>query len=206
MNIDHLTAVDKVIGITIAISGVIVGSYKYIKRMLFMMSQDRALLQSVAEKIDQITPIYDEVVGKNGSSISSVVGRIEARQIFQEQSTKALMNSLNVGYWHADADGRATDCSRTLCRILERASDELLGLNWTLWLHPEDRDRVNNAWAFSVEKSTEFCEEYRFLQPDGGIVKVKGVAYPLYGHGNGLTGFFGTITRVNTTEADGTVH
>jgi len=43
---------------------------------------------------------------------------------------------------------------------------------WADLLHGEDRERVLTAWRRSVEGSTPFDEEYRFLRPDGAAVWV----------------------------------
>ena len=43
---------------------------------------------------------------------------------------------------------------------------------WARSLHPDDRGRVLDAWAVSVERAEPFRDEYRMLRPDGTEVWV----------------------------------
>ncbi|MGE5378588.1 MAG: GAF domain-containing protein [Bacteroidota bacterium] len=44
---------------------------------------------------------------------------------------------------------------------------------WASLLHPEDRERILAADAYSYQNGTRFFEEYRLIKRDGGIVWVK---------------------------------
>jgi PAS domain S-box-containing protein len=44
---------------------------------------------------------------------------------------------------------------------------------WQRLLHPDDRDRIQEAAAYSIRMGTRFFEEYRLIKRDGSIVWVK---------------------------------
>lgn len=187
---DGITATEKIVGIIIMAGGAVWAMWVNILAPVLNNI-------GVKRKEDQekFQAMYQVLIGSNGSSVKSRLERIETRQILHEQTNKALMNSLKVGYWRSDKDGKCIDASRTLCSIVGRNEDEILGNNWATWLHPECKKRVYSAWEFSVHNGTEFNEEYRFIKPDGSEVKVRGVAYQLYDDHEHLVGFFGTLTK-----------
>jgi PAS domain S-box-containing protein len=47
---------------------------------------------------------------------------------------------------------------------------------WLRAMHPDDRDRVTEAWRRAVRTGEPFREEYRFVRPDGTAVWVDGDA------------------------------
>ena len=192
MVIEDITLVEKIIGITIAAGGACWAMWvNVISPVLSNITSKRAKDQ---ERFDQM---YHVLIGSNGSSVKSRLERIEGRQILHEQTNKALMNSLNVGYWKSDKDGKCIDASRTHCKITGRTEEEIHGNNWSAWLHPDCKERIYNAWNFAVQQGTEFNEEYKFVRPDGSTVKVRGIAYPLYDDHDNLIGFFGTLSKVS---------
>lgn len=194
MVIDNITLAEKIIGITVTAGGVFWAMW--VNVISPILSNISAKRQDDQDKFDQM---FHLLIGSNGSSVKSRLERIESRQILGEQTSKALMHSLKVGYWKSDKEGRCIDSSRTLCSIIGRSEDEIHGNNWSAWLHPDCKDRIYAAWEFAVKHGTEFNEEYSFVRPDKVVVRVRGVAYQLYDDHDNLIGFFGTLSKVSET-------
>jgi PAS domain S-box-containing protein len=189
--LENVTLAEKIIGISIAAGGALWAMWvNLLSPVLHNITSKR---NEDREKFQQM---YHVLIGSNGSSVKSRLERIEVRQILHEGASRALMNSLKIGYWKSDKTGKCIDASRALCNILHRTEDEILGNNWAAYLHPDCKERVFKAWNFAVENGTEFNEEYKFILPDGGTVAVKGTAYQLVDDHDSIIGFFGTLTHV----------
>ena len=66
-------------------------------------------------------------------------------------------------------------------------------------LHPDDRDRVTDAWKTAVGSDQEFHLEFRLKQPDGTTIWVAGAAAALRDRDGAITGYVGTVSDI--TEA-----
>lgn len=181
---------EKAVGLTIAIAGALYTIW------IRVFSPILAVIgaKSKADK-DKFDEMYNVLIGNNGSSILSTVRRMEARQILQEQTHKFLMTSLDVCYWFCDEDGKATEISTPLSKLLMRSEAELRGLNWIKYVNEDDKDRVIDAWNFSLENGSTFDEIYRFNLPTGEYLTVRGVVYQITDKHNVVNGYFGTLTR-----------
>ncbi|HET9239258.1 MAG TPA: PAS domain-containing protein [Oligoflexus sp.] len=87
-----------------------------------------------------------------------------------------LMDMAPIGFFLADAVGSCTYINKVWsdtsgCRL--RCA---LGEGWLRALHPEDRDRVVQAWQAFVQERQPFCCEYRYQRPDGRSVWVLATA------------------------------
>lgn len=161
---------------------------------LIKQKQNRKNKEEMYEKIQSI---YDQILPNSGSSIAETINRMANRIVVIEQTTKALMGSLAIGYWKCDATGLCNEISKDMCWMLGRAENELIGNNWIGLLDRTDKERIFNAWQFSIENNTTFNEEYTFIKTDGSKIKVNGVAYQLYDDQRNLIGFFGTIKKID---------
>jgi PAS domain S-box-containing protein len=84
-----------------------------------------------------------------------------------------------------------SDDDRPRSLFVSSASSEILGYppeayvaDATIWprsMHPEDRDRVLDAWAASIATGEPFETEYRFLKPDGTEVWVRDTSIRIEG-------------------------
>jgi PAS domain S-box-containing protein len=189
--LEDITIAEKVVGITLAAGGAFWAMW--VNVISPILGNINAKRQADQEKFDQM---YHVLIGSNGSSVKSRLERMELRQILHESSNKALMNSLHIGYWKSDKEGNCIEASRTLCSIMQRTEEEIIGNNWASWLHPDCKERVFKAWKFAVENGTEFNEEYTYLLPNGGTVRVKGTAYQLVDDHGKKIGLFGTLNTI----------
>lgn len=68
-----------------------------------------------------------------------------------------------------DQQGYCIYANERCCALTGRSLDEMLGSKWANVLHPDDRDRIVKKWQQHVANGASFREEYRILQPGGGI-------------------------------------
>lgn len=146
-----------------------------------------------------IQNIHSELRFNGGSSIKDAVLRLEQGQntiLYKlediEESQKISLNINKVAFWYSDANGSCTYASPGLERILGWGSNDILGNKWLAWIIPEDKERVFDAWRFSVENGFVFDEEYTFKKPDGKHQKVWGLAF----HKTTSIGHSGTLGKL----------
>ena len=101
-----------------------------------------------------------------------------------------------VGIFRTDAKGVTTYVNPRWCEISGISFDEALGDGWLKAVHPDDRERVSKGWQASTQVKSESASDYRFVNPDGTIRWVMGLAVPEMSSGNQVVGYVGTITDI----------
>lgn len=145
---------------------------------------------------DMVTKIHHEINYNNGSSIKDAITRIESRIGRLEDNQRIVMNVQNVAFWESDADGLVTYVSPALCKLVGRSESEIMGNNWVSCIEPSDKEKVFDAWNFSVETKSPFDEYYRYKKPDGGNVHVWGLAFHKVENGK-LIGSLGKLEKIS---------
>lgn len=164
-------------------------------------SQQRIESQKRTEELQQqlalqVSKIYAEVTTNGGGSLKDAVGRIEKRQIINEQKVKITSNKLELAYSAFNIDGDCIESSIYLNRLLNRSESELLGNQWLNWICASDRERVKKDWRDSVEAKVGFNSIYCVMRPDNTTIKIEAGIDPLFDDHNNILGFFGTIEQV----------
>ncbi|MDB5319743.1 MAG: domain S-box protein [Phycisphaerales bacterium] len=116
-----------------------------------------------------------------------------------EQRWKNLTEALPQFVWTARPDGFMDYGSAQIEQYMGCAESDLLGGAWLAMLHPDDRDRTQQAWQAAIEAhQNEYEIEHRFRRYDGAYrwFKTRGVAVP-DSQGNGYK-WFGTCTDITT--------
>lgn len=111
-----------------------------------------------------------------------------------------------IGMALFNTDGEYVRVNPSLCTMLGRTAEELLGRRDQELTHPDDRRRdVEAAWSIlRGERSTWQCEK-RFLRPGGAVVwAIANLTFLRDGEGNPLSwvGQFQDITARKALEAD----
>jgi PAS domain S-box-containing protein len=114
-----------------------------------------------------------------------------------EDKLRLLLSQLPAGVYECDAQGRCIAVNDRYCQLTGRPSEAALGEGWARALHPEDRDRVFEAWQLAAAAGKEFLLEYRFATPRGHIQWVEGRAHALHDLHGTVTGFVGTIVDIS---------
>jgi len=157
--------------------------------------------------VDQMFPMVQKVhseVSYNGGtsikdgilSLKKSVAKIEERIDGFENNYRLSINIQDVPFWESDETGNCVYASPALCKLLGRSESEIMSNGWMSWVHPEDRERVLDAWDDSVELKTAFDEIYRFKKGDNSWLKVWGTAFPLVTGKSNLAGKMGKLVVV----------
>ncbi|WP_082685057.1 PAS domain-containing protein [Hymenobacter sedentarius] len=83
------------------------------------------------------------------------------------ERTRFVLESLPVSIWTAQPDGNRDYFNPRWLAFTGRTMDQEVGGQWSTSLHPEDRDRVLNAWKEAVESGNPYQVEYRLRRHDG---------------------------------------
>ena len=137
------------------------------------------------EFYNKMNEMHHELKFNGGTSLKDVVfkidekvNKIEIRLDDIDQNTKLSMNLQGIAFWISDEQGECTYASPGLCKVMGRSESEIKGNGWMGWLHPDDKQKVVDAWNFCVETHSPFDEVYRVKKSNGKWAKVWGQAFP----------------------------
>jgi PAS domain S-box-containing protein len=138
-------------------------------------------------------PLRDEhgnVVKWYGVSID-----IEDRKRVERQSL-ALIDAIPQQIWSGPPDGTLDYCNERWRSYMGIGLAELQGHGWQSMLHPEDRDRVLNAWHEAVANGTPYEQEERHRRVDGTYRWFLSRAIPLRDSEGRVLRWYGTNTDI----------
>ncbi|NJD38826.1 MAG: DUF3365 domain-containing protein [Geobacter sp.] len=115
----------------------------------------------------------------------------------QEALYASLTTASPAGVFQTDLHGSCCYVNDRWSAITGLPMEAALGNGWTAVLHPDDRQRVCDAWQQLVAGTASFNLEYRFTQPDGRTVWVLGQAARIVGNNGTVSGYVGTITEIS---------
>lgn len=191
-------AIEATLGIISAGGGIVWASWtKGIKPYI------RNQKKKVRERDEKLTEIRDELRYNGGSSLKDMVFKIskktdaiETRLDSIEENQKLSMNLQGIAFWISDEYGNCTYASPALCKVMGRSEQEIMGSNWMGWIHHDDKERVVEAWRFSIEHKAPFDEIYSYKKADGKYQKVWGTAFPRASKNNAIGGLLGKLVAV----------
>ena len=101
-----------------------------------------------------------------------VIDRKTARGALQssEERFRAMSDASPLGIFVSDAEGECVYTNAAYHTISGLTLEQTLGTNWSMAIHPEDRERVLAEWRNAARGQTPFQTEFRFLQGDESIV------------------------------------
>jgi len=119
------------------------------------------------------------------------------------QRYQALAETSPVGIFHTDADGNCTYLNARCSQIIGLRAEQAFGSGWARALHPEDRQRVLEAWR--SDAGAPFHTECRFRHAGGKTVWVVGQVVPLRAEATAdapgqVTGYLATLTDITETK------
>jgi len=131
------------------------------------------------------------------SSTEDITERKKAEIALQESQRlfQTLAQVSPVGIFRTDSDGNTNYVNPKWEELSGLSAKDASGNGWLKAVHPEDREKLSEAWLNNVKSKNESSAEYRFLRPDGSIVWVIGKAVPEL-TGNKVIGYIGTITDI----------
>jgi PAS domain S-box-containing protein len=144
-------------------------------------------------------------IRKNGELIGAVVTFLDATELKRMESALSDSEKRNhtlaevspVGIFHADARGKFLYVNERWCEITGFTRTEALHKGLASGLHPEDRERVLEAWCEDAGKNLPFKCEYRLQRPDGASSWVYSQVVAEKSDSGEVVGYVGTITDIN---------
>lgn len=113
-----------------------------------------------------------------------------------ESQFRELAQIVPVGIAHFDVDGRYTFVNDRHMAITGRRRDELIGRDWSAFVHPEDVERIGTLWPSSASAARAFVGECRFARPDGELAYVLAEVQGEIGKDGRLLGATAALTDI----------
>jgi two-component system, sensor histidine kinase and response regulator len=124
--------------------------------------------------------------------------RVEDQLRESEQRWRTLAEAVPHLVFTHKPDGMADYLSAQALAYLGRTEDELRGSDWADAVHPEDRERVTQAWSDSVEKQSSHEVQHRVRRWDGEYRWMTTRIIPLREREGDIVKWFGTSTDITT--------
>lgn len=90
-----------------------------------------------------------------------------------ETRFRAMSDVSPMGIFVSDAQGGCVYTNPAYQKISGLDLEQSLGANWSMAIHPEDRERVLAEWRLAARGTAPFQTEFRFLQEDEQVVWVR---------------------------------
>ncbi|MEE4358935.1 MAG: EAL domain-containing protein [Desulfococcaceae bacterium] len=87
-----------------------------------------------------------------------------------EARFRAMSDASPLGIFVSDEQGSCVYTNAAYHKISGLTFEQNQGKNWSIAIHPEDRQRVLAEWNRAVQDHSPFQTEFRFLREDGRIV------------------------------------
>lgn len=125
-----------------------------------------------------------------------ITDRKLAREALRESERRfqTLANSSPVGILEIDAGGGCIYTNPRWSEISGLSAEASLGQGWAQALHPEDRERVLEAWTRTMAHPDRLHLEFRLTRPDGATPWVLGLVTPEWTDSGAVSRFVGTFT------------
>jgi len=156
------------------------GNYHYFQaRAVPILNEDGSIREWVGTSID----IHDRKQAEDAIKQS-------------EERYRSLIAATSQMVWTADAEGRAPDLPSWRA-YTGQTEAEMAGLGWLDAIHPDDRERTNQAWMEAVQTNSLFEIEYQIRRADGNYryFQVRGV--PLLDEDGSIREWIGTCTDIH---------
>jgi PAS domain S-box-containing protein len=114
----------------------------------------------------------------------------------EEARSRMLTDAIPQQIWSGLPDGTLDYCNERWRTETGLGLEELQGDGWQRILHPDDRDRVLNAWRQSVATGTPYEQEERHRQADGTYRWFLARGVPLLDSEGRIVRWYGTNTDI----------
>lgn len=101
---------------------------------------------------------------------------------------RAMSDASPLGIFVSDEEGHCVYTNTSYQKISGLTFERAIGTNWSLMIHPDDRQRVLSEWYKAAREQLPFQAEVRFLREDKSIVWTRLNSAPMqdgqrsYGH------------------------
>ena len=113
-----------------------------------------------------------------------------------EQLFRSLTEAAPVGIFRTDPAGSCLYVNDRWCGITGMDAAAAAGDGWIGAIHPDDREKVIDAWNAAVKHQQPFRCEYRFQTEEKIITWILGLAQAERNQNGDVLGYVGTITNI----------
>ena len=128
---------------------------------------------------------------------SSERKQIEEALRDSEEAHRFLSESIPTQVWTALPSGQLDHVNRQVREYFDRSSEEVLGLGWQGFIHPEDLDECVTRWTQSLTTGTPYEVEFRLRRADGEYRWYIGRALAMRDRDGAIVKWFGTNTDIH---------
>jgi len=124
------------------------------------------------------------------------IGRDITERKRAETESRALIDAIPQQIWSGPPDGTLDYCNDRWRSYIGLELEDLRGDGWQTMLHPDDRERVLNAWHESVANGTPYEQEERHRGADGTYRWFLARGLPLRNAEGRIVRWYGTNTDI----------
>lgn len=108
--------------------------------------------------------------------------------------SRALMDTMPYPIWESDHNGDCLFANRRMLEVLNVGFEQVRGKAWEQRIHPEDRERVYEAWYQAVSNKTDFELSYRWVDSHNRPVPISVVCRRIFDESNTVLGWIANVT------------
>ncbi len=101
--------------------------------------------------------------------IKDLISEIQTCNEISELRRRLIEKKIKLGIFICDTEGRCIWSNDFLNNMFGLDSTEMKGLGWLKSIIPEDRQRVNDEWMYSVHHQTAYESDYVIFNRRDGI-------------------------------------
>lgn len=159
--------------------------------------------------MSKISFIEKELRPNGGSTLKDTINSIKkdindhSKYILKiDEKYRILLNSIGlgvkgIGFFETNSNGECVSLTPKYSELAGLAEEELLGFNWILAIHPEDKDQVLEEWNSCTKMKRVFRMRYRYLnRKSGKITNIECTATPIKVQEE-IVGFLGSVENVD---------
>lgn len=163
--------------------------------------------KAVDATMAKVTFLEKELKPNGGSSVRDAINAIKQKVydndfLLKKNESKQgilfnIIGSKGLAFFEANTNGECLNITPKYCELTNLAEEEILGNNWILAIHPEDRDSVMREWNNCVQLKRVFAMKYRYFNNKTGITtKIYCHATPIKVDGQPI-GFLGYVEKLD---------
>ncbi len=119
------------------------------------------------------------------------------RSLKQSEERFRLLTTMSpAGIYLTDPESNFIYANKSWCQAAGLSADKAVGQGWVRAIHPQDRERVSDAWQKMVASQGRLGLEYRFQDQQEQTTWVYGLAEPLRDEAGDIIGYIGTNTDI----------
>ncbi|MBD2256111.1 response regulator [Pseudanabaena sp. FACHB-2040] len=123
-----------------------------------------------------------------------------------EERFRSLSACSPIGIFLTDTNGRCTYTNPSCQAICGFRLEDNWKLGWSMFMHPEDRDRVLPDWLDFMHKGWAYSTEFRICTPDRDVRWVQVRTSPMLSDNGQLLGQVGTIEDISERKQAEAIH